>query len=215
MEPADPSHRGLQWRRDPQKMGRASATGDIGTHAYHLVNFVTGLEMTQLRADFHVCGAPKAMEDTAFMQVRYENEIPGTLWVTQAAPGNYCALRLRVFGEKAGLEWDQEIPEFLQFNRLNQPEQTIVRGHGAGMLPAAERFLRMPRGHGESLTDAWANLYTELAVAIEARRRGRNLPDGLLNYPTVIHGARGVRFVEAAADSHEAGGVWTDCSLRL
>ena len=76
--PDDPSFKGARWRRDPKQMGRASATGDIGTHAYHLANFVTGLEMTDLRAEFHVCGAPKTMEDTAFMHVRYEDDVPGT-----------------------------------------------------------------------------------------------------------------------------------------
>ncbi|HTW27763.1 MAG TPA: Gfo/Idh/MocA family oxidoreductase [Acetobacteraceae bacterium] len=208
---ADPDFKGAAWRRDPARMGRASATGDIGTHAYHLVDFVTGLEMTHLRADFHICGAPKAMEDTAFLHVRFAGEVPGTLWVTQTAPGNYCALRLRVFGEAAGLEWDQEFPELLKYRRHGEPEQILVRGHGAGMHPAAERLVRMPRGHGEALTDAWANLYTELAIAIEARRSGATLPEGLLAYPTVVDGAKGVCFIEAAADSHEAGGTWTEC----
>ena len=213
--PSDPAFKGAGWRRDPQKVGRASATADIGTHAFHLVDFVTGLEMTHLRADFHVCGAPKAMEDTAFVNVRYEGGIPGLLWVTQTAPGNYCGLRFRIFGEKAGLEWDQELPEILKYRRLNEPEQIIVRGNGSGVVPAAERLIRMPRGHGEALTDAWANLYTELAIAVEWRRAGRELPEGLLAYPTAIDGAKGVRFVDAAADLHEAGGVWTDCRLRL
>lgn len=214
-EPDDPNFKGARWRRDPKRMGRASATNDIGTHAFHLAHFVTGLEMVQCRAEFHVCGAPKAMEDTAIVQTRYEGGVPGTLWVTQAAPGNYCALRIRVYGEKAGLEWDQEKPEFLRFNRLNQPETVFVRGHGAGMLPQAERLVSLPRGHPEALSDAWANLYTEFAIAIEARRAGRSLPQGLLNYPTVLDGARGVKFVDACADSHEAGSVWQDCRLVL
>jgi predicted dehydrogenase len=170
--------------------------------------------MTRVRADFLVCGAPKDMEDTAFIHTRY-GDVPGTLWVTQAAPGNYCALRFRIYGEKGGLEWDQEKPEYLRFNPLNKPEQVFVRGHGNGMVRQAERFVTLPRGHGEALSDAWANLYTELAIAVEARRSGKTLPDGLINYPTVMDGARGVKFVEAAADSHEAGGEWKDCALVL
>jgi predicted dehydrogenase len=213
-EPDDPSFKGVLWRRDPKRMGRASATNDIGTHAYHMAHFVTGLEMTRVRADFLVCGAPKDMEDTAFIHTRY-GDVPGTLWVTQAAPGNYCALRFRIYGEKGGLEWDQEKPEYLRFNPLNKPEQVFVRGHGNGMVRQAERFVTLPRGHGEALSDAWANLYTELAIAVEARRSGKTLPDGLINYPTVMDGARGVKFVEAAADSHEAGGEWKDCALVL
>lgn len=209
-EPEDPSAKPLSWRRDPTKMGRASATGDIGTHALNMVEFVCGLKVTRLRADFHICGAPKNMEDTAFMNLRFENDAPGALWVSQAAPGNYCALRVRVFGTAGGLEWDQEFPEQLKYNPLNQPEQIIVRGHGAGVVPAAERMAMLPRGHGEALTDAWGNLYTEIAIAVEARRANRTVPDGMLALPDVHDGARGVRFVHAAADSNDAGGAWVD-----
>ena len=202
------------WRLDTAKAGPAFTTGDIGTHAHHLACFVTGLEMTALRADFHVTGSPKPKEDTAFMNVRF-GEVPGTLMISQAAAGAQCGLRLRVFGEKAGLEWDQENPEYLRFNLVGQPSQTISRGFGSGMGTEASRFVRMPRGHPEALTDAWANIYTEFAIAIEARREGRTLSPGLLHYPDVVEGARGVRFVEAAMASAGAGGTWVDCRLEL
>ena len=213
--PDDPTFKGALWRRDPRKIGRASATGDIGTHAFHLVHYFTGQPITDLRAEFHVCGAPKAMEDTAFMTIRLASGAPGTLWVTQAAPGNYCALRIRVFGERGGVEWDQEKPEYLRVNYLNQPEQVIVRGNASGVVPAAERLVHLPRGHGEALSDAWGNLYTELAIAIAARRDGETVPEGLLELATAVDGARGVKFIEAAADSHEAGSVWTSCRLDV
>jgi predicted dehydrogenase len=132
--------------------------------------------------------------------------------VSQAAAGTQCGLRLRVFGTLAGLEWNQENPEFLSFTPLDSPTQIIGRGYGAGMLPAAARFVRMPRGHPEALTDAWANLYTELAVAIDARRSGKPLPEGLLAYPTVVDGAKGVKFVDAAVRSN-ATGDWVDCRV--
>jgi predicted dehydrogenase len=200
------------WRLDPAKVGNAFTVGDIGTHAMHLAAFATGKDVEQVRALFHVSGQPKALEDTAFMHLRFEGGIPGTLMVSQAAAGTQCGLRLRVFGALAGLEWNQENPEFLSFTPLDSPTQIIGRGYGAGMLPAAVRFVRMPRGHPEALTDAWANLYTELAVAIDARRVGRTLPEGLLAYPTVVDGARGVKFVEAAVRSN-ATGDWVDCRL--
>jgi predicted dehydrogenase len=135
--------------------------------------------------------------------------------VSQAAAGNNCALRIRVFGEKAGLEWDQEFPELLHFNPVGRPKQVIARGSGAGVGPTAGRLVRVPRGHPEGWIDAWANLYTEFAVAVEARRAGRKLRPGLLNCPTVIDGARGVRFIEAAVESHRSGGAWVDCTLKL
>lgn len=207
--PADPNFKGAKWRADKAKVGRAAATGDIGTHAYHLLKYVSGLDIAKLRADFHVCGAEKPLEDTIFVNVQMENGAPGLLWVTQAAPGNYCALRLRVFGDQGGLEWDQEFPEQLRYTPLDQPTRTLTRGAGSGMLPQAELLSHLPRGHGEALTDAWGNLYAEIGLAVAARRSGQPLPDIPLELTDVVGGAQGVAFIHACADSHEAGGVWT------
>lgn len=202
------------WRLDPAKVGRAFTVADIGTHAMHLATFATRLDIEKVRAEFHVSGRPKALEDTAFMHLRFAGGIPGTLMVSQAAAGTQCGLKLRVFGTKGGLEWEQENPEFLRYTPVDAPTQVIGRGHGGGMLDPAVRFVRMPRGHPEALTDAWANLYTEFAIAIEARRAGTTLPDGLLEYPTVLDGAKGVRFVEAAIASNDSG-QWADCRLDI
>lgn len=201
------------WRLDSAQAGSTFTTGDIGTHAHHLACFVTGLEMTRLRAEFHVTGSPKPKEDTAFMHVRFEGDVPGTLMISEAAAGTQCGLRLRVFGTEAGLEWNQENPEYLHFNPVGMPAQTISRGLGAGMGLEASRFVRMPRGHPEALTDAWANIYTEFAIAIEARREGRSLQDDLLHYADVLDGAKGVKFMEAAFESVALGGAWTNCRL--
>lgn len=208
--PANPEDRKTQWKEDPEKVGPAAIVGDIGTHALHLLEFVAGERVVRLRADLHVCGAPKETEDTAFVNLAMAGGAPGALWVTQAAAGNYCGLRLRLYGDTGGLEWDQEMPERLRYSRLREPEQIILRGLGSGMLPEAERMVRLPRGHGEALSDAWGNLYTEIAVAVEARRDGRKLPDGLLALPDVREGLRGVAFIHVAAASHAQGGVWMD-----
>ncbi len=202
------------WRLDPAKVGGAFTVGDIGTHAMHLASFATGRDVEQVRALFHVSGRPKTLEDTAFMHLRFAGDVPGTLMVSQAAAGTQCGLRLRVFGTLAGLEWDQENPEYLRFTPLDSPAQIIGRGYGGGMLEPAVRFVRMPRGHPEALTDAWANLYVELAVAIDARRSGTELAKGLLAYPTVVDGAKGVKFVEAAIQSNTSG-EWAGCRLEI
>jgi predicted dehydrogenase len=207
--PADPNFKGAQWRAETAKVGRAAATGDIGTHAYHLLKYVSGHDIAELRADFYVCGADKPLEDTAFVNLRLDNGAPGLLWVTQAAPGNFCGLRLRIYGDKGGLEWDQEFPEQLRFAPLDQPVQTLTRGAGAGMLPEAEILSHLPRGHGEALTDAWSNLYAEIGLAVAARRSNIELPDIPLELTDVVEGAKGVAFVHACADSHAAGGSWT------
>lgn len=204
---------GAQWRIDPAVVGPAFTTGDIGTHCHHLGAFVCGRPVTRLRAEFHTLGPDKPLEDTAFMHVRYEGDIPGTIMISQVAAGTHCGIRLRVFGEKASLEWNQEEPELLHFRPFAEPARTLTRGEGSGIGIHAARFVHMPRGHPEALSDAWGNLYEELAIAIEARRAGRAIPEGLLEYPTVLDGALGVRFVEAAAASSKAGGVWLDCTL--
>ena len=198
------------WRLNVAQNGPSFTVGDIGTHAEHLARFVSGLRIEAVRADFHVTGQPKALEDTAFMQLRFEGGVPGTLMVSQTMAGSQCGLRLRVCGTKASLEWHQEQPEFLHLRAIGAPEQIISRGHGAGMSPATERLLRMPRGHPEALTDAWANLYLEFAVAIQARREGRELPTDFLAYPTIADGVEGMRFVEAAIKSNLTD-AWVSC----
>lgn len=205
---SDPTTKQASWRRDPALAGKASVTGDIGTHAFHLIHFVTGEPVHEVSARFHVCGGAEQMEDTAFMQLRMGDNIPATLWCTQAAPGNACGLRLRVYGETGGLEWNQEFPEIVQHAKIDEPTRTIMRGHGKGMLPEAEQMIRLPRGHGEGVSDAWCNLYTEMAIGLQAHRSGET-SDVLV--PDIIEGVRGVLFVDAAAESAEQDGAWQPC----
>ena len=204
----------VKWRLDPAKAGSTSCTGDIGTHAAHLASFVSGLEMTHLRAEMHVCGAAKILEDTVIMMTRYKGDIPGTLIATRMAPGNRGGLRLRVFGSDGGIEWDLEKPELLKCNRYGEPDRVLTRGHGHGISPATERFVRLARGFSEGMIESWANLYTEFAMAVAANIDDIELPENWLNYPTVEQGAQGVRFIEAAVKSSEAGGSWVDCQLK-
>jgi len=198
----------VKWRLDPKKSGRTSCVGDIGTHAAHLASFVSGLRMTDLRADFHVCGAPKPLEDTAFMTTRYEGNVPGTLMCTRLAPGNRGGLRLRVFGSEGGIEWDLENSEQLKFNRFGEADRIISRGHGHGVSTATERLIRTARGFPEGIIEAWANLYTEFAIAVAARRDGVALPEDYLGFPSVVEGAEGVRFIDATVRSNESEGAW-------
>lgn len=196
------------WRRDPEKVGRTSAVGDIGTHAYQMLRAVTGLEAARLRADLHVCGAPKPLDDTAFIKLELSNGAPALIWITEAAPGNHCGLRFRIYGEKGGLSWDQERPEHLHFTPLDAPEQVFVRGQGSGIFPEAERWSFLPRGHGEALTDAWSNLYAEIGTGIAARRAGAQDQIAACIFPNGEDGLAGVRFMNACADSHEASSAW-------
>lgn len=206
---APQSFAGALWRQDPGQVGRNAIIGDIGTHAYDLLQAMTGLDVAQVRTDMHVCGAPKPLPDTAFVNLRLSNGAPGLMHVSQAAPGEYCGLRIRVFGERGGLSWDQERPEYLRFVPLGEAERVFVRGAGNGVLPQAEELIHMPRGHGEGLTDAWANLYALAGHAVAARRSGREVDNGRLRLSLAGEGLKGMLFIEACADSHEAGGAWT------
>lgn len=203
---ADAPH--VKWRLDPKKSGKTSCAGDIGTHAAHLAQFVSGLNMTDLRAEMHVCGAPKPLEDTVFMMTRYEGGVPGTLMATRLAPGNRGGLRLRIFGSEGGLEWDLENSETLKFNRFGDPDRVISRGHGHGVSARTERLVRTARGFPEGIIEAWGNLYTEFAMAVAARHDGVSVPENWLGIPRVAEGARGVEFVEATVKSNKNDGIW-------
>lgn len=198
----------VRWRLDPAKSGRTSCVGDIGSHAAHLAQFVSHLELTHLRAEFHVCGSPKPLEDTVFMMTRFAGGTPGTLMATRLAPGNRAGLRLRVFGSEGGLEWDLEESELLKYNRFGEPDRVISRGHGHGVGTRIERHVRTARGFPEGVIEAWGNLYTEFAMAVAARNDGRNTPGTWLDMPRVRDGLAGVRFIEASAVSNEADGDW-------
>ena len=197
----------VKWRLDPTKSGKTSCVGDIGTHAAHLASFVSHLALTELRAEFHVCGAPKLLEDTVFAWTRF-GDVPGTCMATRLAPGNRGGLRLRVFGSEGGLEWDLEDCDRLKFNRFGEPDRVLSRGQGHGLSSATERLVRAARGFPEGIIEAWGNLYTEFAIAVAARRDERDLPDGWLGMPRVADGAEGVRFIDACVRSNASAGAW-------
>ena len=209
MTPEDSGHAPhVKWRLDPIQSGPTSCVGDIGTHAAHLASFVSNLRLTHVRSEFHVCGAPKPLEDTFFAWTRHDGNVPGTLMATRLAPGNRGGLRLRIFGTEGGLEWDLEHCDILKFNRFGEPDQIISRGHGHGVSAKTERLVRAARGFPEGIIEAWANLYTEFAMAVAARRDSRAIPDSWLEMPRAEDGADGVTFIDACVKSDRAGGAW-------
>ena len=204
----------LPWRYDPVRGGPSLVMGDIGTHAHNLVRFITGLEVTEVAAEVGHVAPGRLVDDFAAAMLRFDNGARGTFWVTQAAAGMENCLRIRVSGTRGSLEWEQERPTRLVVRPLDGPVR-IHTPNGPGTLPATARASRIVAGHPEGFHEAFANLYSDAAEAIAARRSG-NDPDPLaLDFPTAVDGARGIRFVEAAVASSAAGGAWTDASLRL
>ena len=202
------------WRVDPAQAGAGGALGDIGTHAEHLARFVSGLELVSVSADLTSFVAGRRLDDNAHVMLRYRGGARGLLWASQVAPGNENALRLRVYGTKAGLEFRQEQPNQLRFTPLGQAPRLITRG-GPAADAAAAHATRIPSGHPEGYLEGFAQLYRDVAEQIHARWYQR-APDPLAcSVPGVEDGARGVKFVEAVVESSRADGRWTDARLNL
>ena len=191
------------WRTDPQKNGRGGSIGDIGTHAYHLAGFVTGLKLESLTADLATFVEGRALDDNAHVMMRYEGGARGLLWSSQVALGNSNGLRLRVYGEHGSLSWFQEQPNELIHAPLDGHTQIIKRG-AEGLCEAAQVRTRTPPGHPEGYLEAFANLYTGFAEAIHAQKQDRSPQAIAQHIPTAYDGLKGVAFVEAVVDSSEA-----------
>ncbi len=200
------------WRDDPTRSGPSLILGDIGTHAHHLVRFVSGLEVTEVAAEVGHIVPNRRVDDYAGALLRFDNGARGSFWVTQAAAGVENSIRFRVSGSRGTLEWQQEIPVRLTFKPLDGPAQ-LLTPNGPTALPLATRSARITKGHPEGFHEAFANLYSDAAEAIAARRTGTE-PDPLaLHFPDAWDGAIGVKFVEAAIASSAADGAWTDATL--
>ena len=195
-----------EWRVDPARAGGGGALGDIGTHAFNLADYVTGLEVAELLADLNVFVPGRKLDDNAQILLRYANGARGALWASQGAPGNENGLRLRVYGTKGGLHWEQENPNELRWSPLGEPARIITRA-GPGSGSAAARVTRTPGGHPEGYLEGFANIYSEVALAIKAAREGKK-PPAECEFPTIVDGVKGVAFVEAAVKSSKRNGAW-------
>jgi predicted dehydrogenase len=194
------------WRTDPARAGAGGCIGDIGTHAFNLADFITGLDLAEISAELTTFVPGRRVDDNAQIMLRYASGARGLLWASQVAPGNENNLKIRIYGSKGGLEWRQEHPNQLHWSPLGEPTRIISRGSGAAG-PDAARTTRLPAGHPEGYIEAFATIYSEVAAAIRATQAGEPIPAGVL-FPTVIDGVKGVAFIDAAVRSSRAGGKW-------
>ena len=200
----EPESKQAGWRTDPERSGAGGSTGDIGTHAFNLAGFVSGLRAESLAADLQSFVAGRRVDDNAHVLLRYEGGARGMLWCSQVATGNENALKLRVYGEKGGLEWAQEDPNYLWFTPLGQPRRLLTR-NGAGATPGNRAASRTPGGHPEGYLEGFANIYADAAAMILAAREGRTAETLA---PTAEDGLDGVRFVDACVRSSHANAEW-------
>ena len=194
-----------EWRTDPERSGAGGSIGDIGTHAHNLACFVTGLKVDTLAADLHSFVPGRRVDDNAHILLRFAGGARGMLWSSQVAPGNENGLRLRVYGEKGGLEWAQEDPNYLWYTPFGEPKRLLTRG-GTGAGPAAAAVTRTPGGHPEGYLEGFANIYTGAAAAIRAADAGQTPDLSLL--PGIEAGLDGMRFIDACIRSSRADAGW-------
>ncbi len=201
-----PDNKQAEWRTDPAKSGAGGATGDIGTHAWNLLRFVTGLAPEAIAADLQSFVPGRALDDNAHVMLRFKGGARGMLWCSQVAAGEENNLSLRVYGTKAGLEWRQENPNELRVTPRGGSTTIITRG-SADTTDGSRRLTRVPPGHPEGFLEAFANIYGEAAEAIRAARTGAPLPEGV-TFPTLADGIEGVSFVEACVRSSKRNAAW-------
>ncbi|HJL86351.1 MAG: Gfo/Idh/MocA family oxidoreductase [SAR324 cluster bacterium] len=202
----DTGQKQAEWRTDPARAGGGGCLGDIGTHAFHLACFVSGLTPEALLADLSTFVEGRPLDDNVHLLLRFSEGAKGMLWASQVAPGNENALRLRIYGEKASIEWAQEHPNSLKFTPFGEPPRLLTRG-GSQLSDAAAKMTRIPPGHPEGYLEGFSNLYSEIADTIIARRQGK-LPDGEVMFPDLKDGILGMRFIESVLKSNEMGSVW-------
>ncbi|MGB8314918.1 MAG: Gfo/Idh/MocA family oxidoreductase [Aestuariivirga sp.] len=195
------------WRTDPSKTGAGGCVGDIGTHTYQLGCFVSGLKLDELSADLTTFVKGRRVDDNVNVMLRYKGGAKGMIWASQVAPGHENGLKIRVYGTKGGLEWVQADPNYLWYTPFGEPKRLITRG-GAGSNAAAARVTRVPPGHPEGYLEGFANIYTEVAQTIKAKRAGKK-PDKDVTFPGIEDGVAGMAFIEACVKSSLKNGKWT------
>ncbi len=195
------------WRTDPARSGPAGALGDIGTHAFNLAEFVAGDRVMAVACDLQATVPGRQLDDNAQMLLRFAGGARGGLWASQVAVGHENGLRLRVYGETAGLEWRQEEPNSLRVARLGEAPRIVTRASAAAR-PEAARVTRIPGGHPEGYLEAFATIYTEAARAIVALRTGTEASGGA-TFPGIDEGVRGMAFIDAAIRSGANEARWT------
>jgi predicted dehydrogenase len=205
-----------EWRVDPARSGAGGAIGDIGTHAFNLACFVSGLEAESVSADLDSFVDGRRLDDNVHVMLRFkpiirgnrsEHPAKGMLWASQIAPGNENALKLRVYGTKGGIEWAQEDPNYLWFTPYGEPKRLITRG-GSGSNAAAARMSRVPPGHPEGYLEGFANIYTEAATAIRALRGKKGKMPKDVVFPSVQDGVSGMKFIDACVRSSKKNSAW-------
>ena len=211
---ADMDNPRVRWRYDPAQAGVSAQFADCGIHALHMASFVTGQQVATLSADFASCLPGRVLEDDAMVNFRMDGGTVGRLWTSSVAIGRQHGLTLQVFGETGGLRWAQEQPNQLHYMPLGQRLQIIERGEG-NLSPEADCASRVTVGHAEGMPLAFANIYRDLAEALQAAREGRQPDPAKSLFPPAVDGLRSIAAIHAAVASAGQSGQWVDARPRM
>jgi predicted dehydrogenase len=200
------------WRTDPSKSGKSGCMGDIGTHAAHLSEYISGLKITQLCASLNTVVEGRRLDDDGAILLRFEDNATGTLSASQVAAGEENALKIRVYGENGGLEWSQQEPNTLTLRWSDKPAQTYRAGGGYSAWESeyAIHNTRTPGGHPEGYLEAFGNLYRNFALTLQAKINNEEPKEVWLDFPGIEDGIRGMAFIENVVASNESNEKWTD-----
>ena len=204
----DTGQKQAAWRTDPKRSGAANCMGDIGTHAENLAEYITGLRITELCADLTTFVEGRPLEDDGNVLLRFENGARGVLYASQISIGEENALHIRVYGEKGGIEWDQQQPNTLIVKWIDRPTE-LYRTSAGYLSDRAKMNTRLPMGHPEGFIEAFANIYRNFIMALECRLDGKEPKPDYLDFPSVRDGVRGMAFIETVVEAAKSDRKWT------
>ena len=202
-----------EWRTDPKRSGDGGCIGDIGTHAFNLIRFITGLEVDELSADIHTFVKGRLLDDNAQIMLRFKGGAKGAIWSSQVAVGNENNLKIRIFGENGGLEWRQEDPNYLYYTKFGHPTQRVTRG-SASASEEANNVTRVPPGHPEGYLEGFANIYSDVCKSLFAQINNQNYDQSNDCYPTIYDGVEGMRFIETVLESSKNNSKWVRFNFK-
>ena len=196
-----------EWRTDPNRSGAGGCIGDIGTHAYNLIRFITGLEVDEISADIHTFIEGRKVDDNAQIMLRFKGGAKGSIWSSQVAVGNENNLKIRIYGENAGIEWRQEDPNYLSYTKFGSPAQNITRGSNI-TSDEAKNVTRIPQGHPEGYLEGFANIYSDVYKELSANIDRKEYDKSNSCYPKIDDGIDGMKFIENVIKSSKNNSKW-------
>ena len=202
-----------EWRTDPKRSGGGGCIGDIGTHAFNLIRFITRLEVDELSADIHTFVKGRLLDDNAQIMLRFKGGTRGSIWSSQVAVGNENNLKIRVFGENGGLEWRQEDPNYLYLTKFGHPTQKITRGSNSAS-EEANNVTRIPPGHPEGYLEGFANIYSDVYKRLYAQTNNQNYDQSNDCYPNIYDGIEGMEFIETVLESSNNNSRWSPFNFK-